>query len=233
MSSITRAIHQAGALVVWDLSHSAGVVELFLDDWEVDFAVGCTYKYLNGGPGSPAYIYMNARHHNKAQQPLTGWWGHEDPFGFEQTYKPARGITQLLTGTQPIISLALAEVGIDIALQADIRLVREKSIQLTRYFIELIDEQCPDFGFKLASPREPTERGSQVSLQHEHAYPIMQALIEDGVIGDFRAPDCLRFGFSPLYTRYVDVWDAVKTLYGLMESARWKEQKYQTRRGVT
>ena len=233
MKSVTKAIQKVGALVVWDLSHSAGIVELAVSECGADFAVGCTYKYLNGGPGSPAYIYACERHHNKVLQPLTGWWGHEDPFEFNQTYRPASGIAQMLTGTQPILSMAMAEIGIDISIEADIHQVREKSKSLTQAFIELIDSQCADYGFEIASPRNADERGSQVSLSHEQGYAIMQALIDRGVIGDFRAPSNLRFGFSPLYTRYIDVWDAVKIICEVMETAQWQDQKYQQRSRVT
>ena len=233
MTQITHIIHEKGALAVWDLSHSTGVLPVQLNRCEVDFAVGCTYKYLNGGPGSPAYIFVAQRHQNNVQQPLTGWWSHADPFAFVQQYQPKQGIEQMLTGTQPILSLAMAQVGIDIALRADQAQVREKSMQLGDHFIELIEQRCAGFGFEIASPRQATARASQVSLRHEHGYPIMQALIDNGVIGDFRAPDVLRFGFAPLYVSYIDIWHAVDKLLEVMQTARWRHTKYQSRKSVT
>jgi kynureninase len=199
----------------------------------VDFAIGCTYKYLNGGPGSPAFIFIARRHHGVAQQPLSGWWGHADPFAFERDYRPAKDVRQMLSGTQPIISLAVTEVGIDLFLEADMAAVRRKSENLTSLFIELVESRCADFEFGLVSPREASLRGSQVSLNHEHGFAIIQALMARDVIGDFRAPRNMRFGFTPLYTAYTDVWDAVQQLVEIMESQEWRREEFNRRGAVT
>ncbi len=233
MGKLTEKAHEVGALTIWDLCHSAGALPVDLNGAQADFAVGCTYKYLNGGPGSPAFLFVAKRHQNKVRQPLTGWLGHESPFRFDRDYVPATGIRQFLTSTQPVLSLAMTEVGLDIFLRADIRQIREKSEALTGLFIRLMQEKCGRFGFTLASPEDPNERGSQVSFRHDHGYPIMKALIERGVIGDFRAPDIVRFGFTPLYTRHLDVWDAVETLEDIMERGEWKKPEYQKLDAVT
>lgn len=233
MKAITEKTHACGAVSIWDLCHSAGAMAVDLNGCNVDFAIGCTYKYLNGGAGSPGFIFTAKRHQGKALQPLTGWWGHKTPFAFERDYTPADNIDQMLSGTQPIISLAVTEVGIDISARADMSLVREKSQKLGDLFIRLIDEQCNKFGFELASPRDAERRGSQVSLAHEQGYAIMQALISRGTIGDFRAPVILRFGFSPLYVSYVDVWDAVAQLREIMVSGEWQKAEFNKRNAVT
>ncbi|MEZ5681505.1 MAG: kynureninase [Erythrobacter sp.] len=233
MAAITQAAHEAGALAIWDLCHSAGALPVDLNGCDVDFAIGCTYKYLNGGPGSPAFIFAARRHHAQARQPLSGWWGHSAPFAFDRQFEPAADIRRFLTGTQPIISLSLAELGLDIATRADIDLVRAKSQALTGLFIQLVEERCAGFGFELATPRDPEARGSQVSFSHADGYPIMRALIDRGVIGDFRAPDTVRFGFAPLYLRYVDIWEAVETLMEIMAEEIWKRPEYSEREAVT
>ena len=233
MNAITAAAHDAGALAIWDLCHSAGALPVDLNGCEADFAVGCTYKYLNGGPGSPAFLFAAKRHQQAARQPLTGWWGHAAPFEFDRRYEPAGDIRRFLTGTQPVISMALAEQGLEIAARADIDLVRTKSQRLTDLFIHLVETQCSDHGFTLASPRNADARGSQVSFAHPEGYRIMRALIDRGVIGDFRAPDTVRFGFAPLYLRYRDVWDAARTLCEIMESEAWKAPQYSERDAVT
>ena len=233
MAGLTARAHDAGALAIWDLCHSAGAMPVDLNGAGADFAVGCTYKYLNGGPGSPAFLFAARRHHGQAVQPLTGWWGHAAPFAFEPSYAPAGDIRQFLTGTQPIVSLSLAELGLDIACAADIRAVRAKSVALTDLFIRLVEQRCGDAGFGLASPRDAAVRGSQVSLTHPEGYTIMRALIDRGVIGDFRAPDIVRFGFAPLYVCYIDVWDAVDTLADIMASEAWRRPEYQVREAVT
>ncbi|WP_430420368.1 kynureninase [Phenylobacterium sp.] len=232
MPGLTARAHEAGALAIWDLCHSAGAMPVDLNGAGADFAVGCTYKYLNGGPGSPAFLFAARRHHGQAIQPLTGWWGHAEPFAFQPTYAPAGDIRQFLTGTQPIVSLSLAELGLDIARAADIDEVRKKSMALTDLFIRLVEQRCPG-AFGVASPRDGAERGSQVSLTHPEGYAIMRALIARGVIGDFRAPDIIRFGFAPLYVRYIDVWDAVAALADIMTSATWRRPEYQVREAVT
>lgn len=233
MSAITALTHAAGAISIWDLSHSAGALQLELNQCNVDFAVGCTYKYLNGGPGSPAFIFGAVRHHGNALQPLTGWWGHAAPFDFEQAYRPAADIRQMLCGTQSAISMALAEVGVDIFLKTNMAAIESKSRAMTSLFIELIDQRCSELGFEIESPREAGQRGSQVALSHTQGYAIIQALIARGVIGDFRAPATLRFGFAPLYLSYSDVWDAVEHLQQVMVNEEWAKPSYQQRQPVT
>lgn len=222
MAGLTRAAHDAGALVVWDLAHSAGVVPIDLLNDDADFAVGCGYKYLNGGPGAPAFAWAHPRHtawmdREGWRQPLSGWLGHASPFEFAAEYRPAPGIARFVCGTPPVVSLAALECGVDTVLAAEplggLAAIRQKSIALTDLFIELVEGRVGGHGLRLVSPREAEWRGSQVSLAHpESAYPIVQALVARGVIGDFRPPDTLRFGFAPLYTRFVDVWDAVDRL---------------------
>ena len=233
MAALTKRTQAVGAVAIWDLCHSAGALEVDLNLCNVDFAIGCTYKYLNGGPGSPGFIFSAKRHHGLALQPLTGWWGHADPFGFERDYRPNQGIRQMLSGTQGILSLAVAEVGLDLFLEADMAQVREKSKSLTSLFVDLVDQRCGDYGFDLVSPRNAELRGSQVSLSHSQGYPIVQALIARGVIGDYRAPGNMRFGFTPLYTGYVDVWDAVEHLVQIMNSEEWRKEEFNMRGAVT
>lgn len=233
MAAITARAHAVGALSIWDLCHSAGAMPVDLNGAGVDFAVGCTYKYLNGGPGSPAFLFAARRHQGQALQPVTGWWGHAAPFAFEPGYRPQQGIRQYLIGTQQILSMALAEVGLDIHLSADMGAIRTKSIALTDLFIRLVEQRCAGHGFTLASPRAAEARGSQVSFAHADGYPIMRALIAAGVIGDFRAPDTVRFGFTPLYVRFVDVWDAVDRLVAIMDGGIWKLPEHQVRDAVT
>ncbi|MGD9279482.1 MAG: kynureninase [Desulfobacterales bacterium] len=233
MAAITARAQQHGVLTVWDLCHSAGAVPLDLNGANADFAVGCGYKYLNGGPGAPAFLFVAKRHQDQLRQPLTGWWSHSAPFDFIRDYQCAEGIAGMLCGTQPIISLCALEVGVDIMVRADLSKIREKSKKMGDLFIALIEHQCNEYGFGIASPRNADRRGSQVSLTHPSGYAIMQALIERGVIGDFRAPDILRFGFTPLYLRYVDVWDAVDILADIMASGIWRDPRYDVRAAVT
>lgn len=233
MAALTARAHAAGALAIWDLCHSAGALPVDLNGCNVDFAVGCTYKYLNGGPGSPAYLFVAKRHLGEARQPITGWWGHNAPFAFDPGYTPAPNIRQFLTGTQPIVSLSLVGVGLDLMRAADMGAIRAKSVALTETFIALVEQRCGGHGFTLASPRDPAGRGSQVSFAHPNGYEIMRALIDRGVIGDFRAPDIVRFGFTPLYIRHVDVWDAVEVLREVMESGAWRDPLYAERDAVT
>jgi len=224
MAEITHLAHEAGVLVIWDLSHSAGSIQVELDKCRVDFAVGCGYKFLNGGPGAPAYIYVAERHQSKIIPVLPGWMGHESPFSFKDIYAPGQGIKRFLCGTPGILGMCALEIGVDIFQSVDIGVLRTKSRQLGDLFISLVEENS--MGFELASPREAEMRGSQVSIRHPGGYSIMQALIERGVIGDFRAPDIMRFGFTPLYTRYIDVWYAVSTLADIMSSNDWRDEKY-------
>ncbi len=233
MAAVTEAAHAAGAVMLWDLCHSAGAVPLDLAVCGADFAIGCGYKFLNGGPGAPAFLYVAERHQAQAQYPITGWFGHAAPFAFEHSFRPAAGIARAITGTPPMLSLAALEVGIDLALEAPIAVVREKSLRQTEIFADLVAGHCANFDLRLASPADPARRGSQVCFAHEHAYPIMQALIARGVIGDFRAPDILRFGVTPLYLRYADLWDAVQVLREVMASGEWRADRFRKRQKVT
>lgn len=217
MQAITELAHQHGALMIWDLAHSAGAVPLDLHQCGADMAVGCTYKYLNGGPGAPAFIWVHNTLLPHFQQPLTGWWGHTSPFEMSPEFTPTMGIGRALCGTQGIISMALVECGLDVFARTDMRAIRSKSLALTDLFIELVEQECANHPLQLITPREHARRGSQVSYQHPHAFGVMQALIERGVIGDYREPEIMRFGFTPLYTRFVDVWDAVATLKEILE----------------
>lgn len=218
MAALTRHAHQHGALIIWDLAHSAGAVPLDLTGAEADFAVGCTYKYLNGGPGAPAFIWVPQRHQARFAHPLTGWWSHAQPFAMAHGFAPCDGIGRALCGTQPVVSLALVECGLEIFEATTMAAVRAKSLALTDLFIELVEATCPNHPLGLVTPREHARRGSQVSFTHPHGYAVMAALIARGVIGDYREPQIMRFGFTPLYTRFVDVWDAVAILKDILDS---------------
>jgi kynureninase len=233
MASLTRAAHEQGALILWDLSHSAGVVPIALHADDVDFAVGCSYKYLNGGPGAPSYLYVHRRWQDAAKPPFFGWLGHATPFALEREWVPAAGIRRLLGGTPPILSLVAMKAALGAFDGVDISAVREKSSALTGRFIELVDARCARHGVRVVTPRESAERGSQVSIACEHAYPVVQALIARGVIGDFRAPDLMRFGFAPLYVRYADVWDAVASLDDVLTTRSWDKPEFLRRQYVT
>lgn len=234
MAGLTRAAHDAGALVIWDLAHSAGVMPLDLAGCDVDFAVGCGYKFLNGGPGAPAFLYVAPRHLGGDGQPLSGWFGHADPFGFAPHYRPAGDITQYLCGTPPVISMVALEAALDLWDGIDMRQIHAKARQLTGYFIDLVEARCGGHDLALISPRDAMRRGAQVALTHPTGgHAIIAALIAEGVIGDFRAPDVLRFGFAPLYTRFVDVWHAVDRLAGILDQRRWDQPEFHLRRKVT
>lgn len=233
MAALTAKAQQAGALIVWDLCHSAGALPVDLDGANADFAVGCTYKYLNGGPGSPAFIYVAKRHQAEARQPLSGWWGHARPFAFEQGFDADAGIRRFQCGTQPILSLRALKGALDVWDDVDMAALRTKSIALCDLFIALVEARCADYGLTLESPRDGAKRGSQVSFAHKDAYQIMQALIERGVIGDFRAPATLRFGFTPLYVSYMDVLRAVETLEDILRSGAWQDKRFAVRAAVT
>lgn len=233
MAALTAAAHAKGALVLWDLAHSAGAVPVDLGAAGADLAVGCGYKFLNGGPGAPAFLHVAPHLLDRVRFPLTGWLGHAAPFAFEPSYRPAGGIARATVGTPPMLSLAALEVGVDIALQAPMDLVRAKSLRQSAFFAQLVAQECGAGTFRLASPADDARRGSQVSLGHEHAYPIMQALIARGVIGDFRAPDILRFGITPLYLGFAELWDAVAVLREVMQAGDWRRPEFQTRRAVT
>jgi len=233
MRRITAAAQKFGALMLWDLSHSAGAVPVNLNASQVDLAVGCGYKYLNGGPGAPAYVFVAKGLQDALQSPLSGWMGHAEPFAFEPDYRPAAGIKRQLAGSPPILSMLALEVAIDLWLRIDQKAARSKSMALGDLFIQRVDETCRDLGVEVVSPREAERRGSQVSLRHKEAYRVMRALIDRGVIGDFRTPDLLRFGFAPLYTRYVDMFDAVRVLREVLASRAWDRPEYTNRLLVT
>ncbi len=234
MAGLTRAAHDAGALVIWDLAHSAGVMPLDLAGCDVDFAVGCGYKFLNGGPGAPAFLYVAPRHLGGDGQPLSGWFGHADPFGFAPHYRPAGDITQYLCGTPPVISMVALEAALDLWDGIDMRQIHAKARQLTGYFIDLVEARCGGHDLALISPRDAMRRGAQVAFTHPTGgHAIIAALIAEGVIGDFRAPDVLRFGFAPLYTRFVDVWHAVDRLADILDQRRWDKPEFHLRQKVT
>jgi kynureninase len=221
MKTTTRQIHAAGALAIWDLAHSAGAVEVDLDGASADFAVGCTYKYLNGGPGAPAFVWVPQRHQAQFSQPLTGWWTHRAPFAMDPSYTPAAGIGRAMCGTQPVLSLALVECGLAIFEGVPMAALRAKSLALSDLFLELVEQRCNRHPLELITPRAHADRGSQVTIMHPHGYAVMQALIARGVIGDYREPDGMRFGFTPLYTSYQDVWQAVMVLQDILDNAAY------------
>ncbi len=211
--TITRRCHEKGALILWDLSHSAGAVPVELDDWDADFAVGCSYKYLNGGPGAPAFLYVNRRWHGKAESPIWGWFGDRSPFAFNLVYQPSQDIRQFIAGTPAILSLSAIEPGVDLLLEAGMDRLRIKSKALSGYLIDLFDALLAPLGFTLGSPRDPERRGSHVSIRHPDGYRINRALIEEmEVVPDFREPDNIRLGLAPIYTSFQDVWEAVDRL---------------------
>ncbi|PXF30595.1 kynureninase [Pokkaliibacter plantistimulans] len=233
MAALTARAHEKGALILWDLSHSTGAVPVDLNGVGADFAIGCGYKYLNGGPGAPAFLFVARRHQATLQQPLSGWFGHANPFAMRDDYEPAPGIERTLCGTTSVIGASVLEVGVDLMVAADMTKVRAKSVKMGELFIALVEQRLQGLGFTLVSSKDSAQRGSQVSLRHEQGYAIMQALIARGVIGDFRAPDILRFGFTPLYLRYVDIWDAVEVLADIMARGEWQSSEYQVRTKVT
>jgi kynureninase len=233
MESLTQAAHDVGALTLWDLAHSAGAVPLALDAHGVDLAVGCGYKYLNGGPGAPAFLYVAERLQSIVQQPLAGWMGHANPFEFGHHYQPAPGIERFLCGTPPVLAMRALDTAMDVWADIDMQQVRRKSVELCELFIRLVEHSTALRELRLASPRDSAVRGSQVSFAHPEGYAIMQALIDAGVIGDFRDPDLLRFGFTPLYTRFVDVWDAVSILERIVADGVFKESRFRQRLRVT
>lgn len=233
MKAITARAHEKGALMLWDLAHSAGAVPVDLNGAGADFAIGCGYKYLNGGPGAPAFVFVPKKHQAKFSQPLSGWMGHAHPFTFDWKYEPAEGIARYLCGTQAVLSMSALECGIDMMLEADINLIRAKSLAMTNLFIELVEQRCAGHDLKLVTPRDHSKRGSQVCISNPNGYPMMQSLIARNVIGDFRAPDILRFGFTPLYLRYVDVWDAVERFVEILETRSWDKDEYKQKAKVT
>ena len=237
LPAITTQTHALGGLVIWDLAHSAGALPVGLSDAGADFAVGCGYKYLNGGPGAPAFAFVARRWIAGLEQPLVGWHGHAVPFDFEHAFRPAPGIERLLCGTEPQLSLLALEAALDAFDGVGLEALRAKSVAMTEAFTALAERAVGGFGagsgFGLASPRDAAQRGSQVSLTHPQGYAIVQALIARGVIGDFRAPDILRFGFAPLYLRFVDVFDAAQALHEVVAQRLWDRPEFLTRKAVT
>jgi kynureninase len=233
MAAINERARSLGVLTLWDLAHSAGAMPVELNATGADFAVGCGYKYLNGGPGAPAFLFVARRWQERTQQPLFGWFGHARPFDFDTSYAPRDGITRFQVGTPPVISMAALECGLDTFAGIELRQVRTKSLALGDLMIRLVEQECAGFGLGLASPADGTRRGSQISYSHDQGYAVMQALIARGVIGDFRAPDLLRFGFTPLYLRHQDVWDAVARLKAVLAQAEWQRPEFHQRAAVT
>lgn len=231
MAALTELAHENGALTVWDLAHSAGAVDVDLTGVDADFAVGCTYKYLNGGPGSPAFIWTNPRHADEAHPILQGWMGHAVPFAFDPTYEPAKGIERMRVGTPPVIAMTALDAALDVWDMVEMADLRVRSIELTEAFIKAVESSCPDLA--LNSPRDPGQRGSQVSFRHPEAYAVMQALIANGIIGDFRAPDVLRFGFAPLYNNLDDIERTVSTLARILNDNIWNKPEFKVKSDVT
>ncbi len=233
MTALNHRANAAGTRIIWDLSHSAGALPVALTESGAELAVGCGYKYLNGGPGAPAYLYVTKSLQTQMSTPLGGWLGHIAPFSFATDYQPAANMNRFLCGTHSAISMAALDCGLDTFDNISMAVLRQKSLALSDLFWQLMDKHCAPFGFNCVSPREHAQRASHLSFAHPHAYAIMQALIARRVIGDFRQPDLLRFGFTPLYTRFVDVWDAVNTLREVMNKNEWKAMQFQTRNAVT
>ena len=233
MARITQLVHAQGGRMIWDLAHSAGVIPVQLNACNVDYAVGCGYKYLNGGPGAPAFVYVRGDLQKEVKQPLQGWFGHASPFTFDQDYVPAQGMARMLVGTTNVLSMIALEEALKAYEGVSMQAIRSKSQSLTELFVVLYDAHIAPLGLGLATPREAAQRGSQVSFTHPQGYAIMQALIERGVVGDFRAPDILRFGFAPLYVSYEDVVSSLEILRDVMASGLWRESKYLARKAVT
>ncbi|WP_170608045.1 kynureninase [Ruegeria arenilitoris] len=231
MKTLTELAHSNGTVTVWDLAHSAGAIPVHLAECNADFAVGCTYKYLNGGPGAPAFIYVAPRLAEKVRPALSGWLGHEAPFAFNLDYRPGTGIERMRVGTPPVIQMAALASALDIWDTVDMTDVRSRSIELTELFLKRVEATCPDL--ELASPRDPNERGSQISFRFKEGYAAMQALIARGVIGDFRAPDIMRFGFTPLFIDTADVEQAVEIMSKIMKDMLWDNPEYKIRQRVT
>ncbi|MEM1183012.1 MAG: kynureninase [Acidobacteriota bacterium] len=232
MAELTALIHRAGALAVWDLSHSAGAVPVALGECGVDMAVGCGYKFLNGGPGAPSFLAVARRHHGELRTPIQGWLGHRQPFDFSPKYAPAEGVLRFVAGTPPILAMAALSAALDIFDDVKLEALRAKSVALSELMIERVERRCPGV-FELISPRSAVDRGSQVTWRHPKGFAIVQALIARGVVGDFRAPDLLRFGVTPLYQRYVDVWDAVEALGAVLDADEHLDPRFERRGRVT
>lgn len=233
MLGVTASTHASGALAIWDLSHSVGAMPVDLNGAGADFAVGCGYKYLNGGPGAPALLFAAERHHGTMRQPLSGWLGHASPFQFSGDYEPADGIRRMLTGTPPVLSMAALDEAVKMFAEVSLAELRAKSMAMTSLLVELVESLCAGHGLELASPRAAAQRGSHVIFRHEQGYAVVQALTRRGVVGDFRAPDFIRLGVAPLYTRYVDLWDAVVHLREVLKRGEWDMPDLKVRRAVT
>ncbi len=233
MKVLTAHAHAKGCLIIWDLAHSAGAVPIDLLGAEADFAVGCTYKYLNGGPGSAAYVWVHPRHQSTAESALVGWWGHADPFAFALDWKAGDGLVRMQCGTQGILSLVALDAAMTVWDDVDMHEVQRKSKSLCGLFIELVEARCAKHGLTLAGPRDFDARGSHVSFQCPQGYGVMQALIARRVIGDFRAPDMIRFGFAPLYNTHEEVFDAVEVLAGILDQRTWDQPEYLAKKAVT
>ena len=233
MAKITEAAHAKGALMIWDLAHSAGAMPLDLSGVNADFAVGCGYKFLNGGPGAPAFLAIARRHQDRVAPALSGWFGHAAPFAFEGSFRPAEGVARAAVGTPPVLSLAALEVGVDLMLEAPLEELRAKSLRQADIFAALMGPELAGHGFSLVSPKDPAQRGSQICFAHEHGWPIVQCLTALNVIGDFRAPDIVRFGFTPLYLGYAELWDAVAILRRIMDGRLWDRPEFHGRAKVT
>lgn len=226
MAKLTQLAHDKGIIVIWDLAHSAGAVEVDLDSCAVDFAVGCGYKYLNGGPGAPAFLYVAKRHQTNTKQPLVGWMGHAKPFAFEPMYQQAPNINHYLSGTPNVLSMSALDAALDVWRDVSITDIRQKSVALSDLFLKLFSSKNALDSFSLCSPQDPNDRGSQLAFSHPQAFAICQALIERGVITDFRAPNIIRFGLTPLYTSFQDIWYAIMTLSDIVESRLYQQQRF-------
>lgn len=233
MAALTKAAHDKSVLVIWDLAHSAGAMPVDLTGANADFAIGCGYKYLNGGPGAPAFLYVNPRHQGGFKQPLSGWFGHRAPFDFEAAYAPSSGIEHYLCGTPPVLGMVAMDEALSLWDDVDLQVLRAKSVTLCDFFIQEIDGFAEELGLRLVTPRDASKRGSQVSYSCKNGYAIMQALIARGVIGDFRAPDIIRFGFTPLYLSFAEVAHAVAILKDILTTRSWDSPEFQVRGAVT
>jgi len=233
MKAVTKRAHEKGALTIWDLAHSAGATPVQLAACDADFALGCTYKYLNGGPGAPAFLYVKPELQDSVQPPLAGWWGHAAPFAFDLDYRPHPGIIRNQCGTQPMLSMAALDAALDVWDDVDMNVLRTKSLALCKAFIDLVESRLAAHGVTVDGPRDMHQRGSHVSIHHPQGYAVMQALIAANVVGDFRAPDMMRFGFTPLYTSFTEVWDAVDILARILDGQEWNQPQFLARKAVT
>ena len=233
MAQVTAEAHAHGALVLWDLSHTTGAVACDVTGADADMAVGCTYKYLNGGPGAPAFMWVHPRFHDRLQQPLSGWMGHAAPFQFTRDYTPAAGARRLVCGTPQVLSLAALDAALAVWARVDLAALHAKSRAMTTFFIDAVEARCGHHGVALISPRDPAVRGSHVSFDYAHGYEVVQALIARGVIGDFRAPSAMRFGFAPLYLSFTQVAAAVEHLADVLDTRAWDDARFRVRAVVT